>query len=254
MRNTNLMLVHDSSAPPLTPDQLADHDGEPRIRDLVLADRLGFAKPAKIRELIDRNRTELQGYGEVRSTAERTGISAIVALNYCAPIIPTAGKIRPEEISSALNGNRGRGRPGKEYWLNEGQALVLCALSRTPQAAAIRKQVIEVFLAYRAGRLGTPQLAAPASVGVEQLAAMSATVEALKDEIAGIHAAVTHQAINRQALREVYSTMRTLRETLKGGASIGEIRRELSRIGRTQESDAIRADIRELRDQVVTRS
>ncbi|WP_454016984.1 hypothetical protein [Azospirillum sp. Marseille-Q6669] len=44
-------------------------------------------------------------------------------------------------------------RPGKAYYLNEGQALVICALSRTPQAALVRRQIIEVFLAYRRGVL-----------------------------------------------------------------------------------------------------
>ncbi|WP_085090269.1 hypothetical protein [Azospirillum oryzae] len=39
------------------------------------------------------------------------------------------------------------------YWLNEGQVLVICMLSRTPQAAQVRKEVIEVFMAYRRGLL-----------------------------------------------------------------------------------------------------
>lgn len=93
---------------------------EPRIRDLTIAERLGFADKHDVRRLVTRNKTELETYGEI--------VSGTV----------------PETSS------RG-GRPGKSYYLNEGQCLVLCALSRTPQAAAVRKAIIEVFMAHRRG-------------------------------------------------------------------------------------------------------
>jgi hypothetical protein len=44
------------------------------------------------------------------------------------------------------------GRPGKAYYLNEGQALVICALSRTPKAVEVRKLIIDVFMAWRQGK------------------------------------------------------------------------------------------------------
>lgn len=43
----------------------------------------------------------------------------------------------------------GRGRPTNEYWLNEGQALVISTLSNAPNAAAVRKQIIESHMTLR---------------------------------------------------------------------------------------------------------
>ncbi|MGA1831631.1 hypothetical protein [Rhizobium wenxiniae] len=96
-------------------------EDEPRIRDTDLAERLGFAAPRQVRELIERNRDELEAYG---SLSYRT---------------TNPGKLG--------------GRPGKAYYLNEGQALVICALSRTHKAAQVRKMLIDVFMAYRQGKL-----------------------------------------------------------------------------------------------------
>lgn len=97
---------------------------EPRIADLALAERLGFSHKPEIRRLIERNREELEMHGQVCVTATQTP-------KHAAP--------------------KG-GRPGKTYMLNEGQALVICALSRTPEAARVRKLVIDVFMAWRQGR------------------------------------------------------------------------------------------------------
>ncbi len=97
---------------------------EPRVRDLLIAERLGLADPHKIRPFIEANRPELETYGEVSARRAET---------------------------SALGG-----RPGTEYWLNEGQALVICALSRTPKAAAVRKALIDVYLEYRNGGKKVP--------------------------------------------------------------------------------------------------
>lgn len=38
-------------------------DGEPRVRDIELAERLGFDRPRVIRELIDRNIKEIEALG-----------------------------------------------------------------------------------------------------------------------------------------------------------------------------------------------
>ena len=142
----NLALVHDTSAPPLTPNNISDQGGEPRVRDVDLAERLGFDNPLMIRKLIERNAGELRTYG---------AISATVSEN---------------------KDPKGRGRPGKVSWLNEGQCLLLCALSRTPRAAAVRKQVIDVFIAYRAGHL-VP--AAPVAPSIESVAAQPVAWKAL---------------------------------------------------------------------------
>jgi predicted ArsR family transcriptional regulator len=91
---------------------LEEHDGQPRTRDLDLAERLKIVRPYEIRRTIERHREELEMHGEI--------------------------------IVCRTNNNGGPGRPGKAYWLNEGQALVLCAFSRTAKAAQLRKQLVDV--------------------------------------------------------------------------------------------------------------
>ena len=95
-----------------------DFDDEPRVQDLVLAKALGFARPRNIRDLIERNKLELETYG---SLAVRRGAY--------------------------------RGQALTEYWLNEGQALLICMFSRSKKAAQIRKLLIEIFMAFRRGQL-----------------------------------------------------------------------------------------------------
>lgn len=89
---------------------------EPRIRDLTIAERLGMIDLHSIRRMIETNRAELESYGVISD--------------------------QQSEITGA-------GRPGTEYWLNEAQALLLCTFSRTAQAAAVRKALIDVYMAYR---------------------------------------------------------------------------------------------------------
>jgi hypothetical protein len=97
------------------------------ILDVELASRLGMMKIRNIRSVIAENRDELELHGDLSCRATNS-------------------------IRAASTGER-RGRPGKAYYLNEGQALVLCALSRTPIAAQIRKALIDVFMAYRTGKI-----------------------------------------------------------------------------------------------------
>ena len=96
---------------------------EPRIHDLRVAERLGMSRPRDIRQLIVRNQAELETYGELARC--RTA--------------PISGKGRVQEVN--------------EYWLNEAQTLLICMLSRTPAAAAIRKEVIDLYMAYRRDQL-----------------------------------------------------------------------------------------------------
>ena len=110
---------------------LTEFGDEPRIQDLVLGERLGFDRPRKIRDIIARNRVELEVYGEL---PQKSGIRAVS---------PHSGA----KGASAVNG-----RTGSAYYLNEGQALVICALSRTEKAAQIRKLIIDVFMAWRRGK------------------------------------------------------------------------------------------------------
>lgn len=89
-------------------------DSEPRVQDIVLGERLGFARPRKVREIIERNLPELKAYG---SSAPRRGAY--------------------------------RGTSFVEYHLNEPQALLICMFSNTAKAAEVRRQLITVFMEYR---------------------------------------------------------------------------------------------------------
>lgn len=104
-------------------------DDDPRILDLRVAERLGFDRPRKIRDLIERNRAELETYGTLapRRGAQRRANGAT------------------HEVT--------------EYRLNEPQVLLVCMLSRTPAAAAVRQEVIEVFMAWRRDVLDPAKLA-----------------------------------------------------------------------------------------------
>jgi anti-repressor protein len=105
--------------PVLSIADLSDIDGEPRIRDLRLAEILGYEHPLNIRRLISRNEAKLLKYG-VLSTVERT------------------------------SGPMG-GAPTKEYHLNQGQAIRIVTLSETDKADDATKQVIDIFIAYQRG-------------------------------------------------------------------------------------------------------
>jgi len=97
------------------------HFDEPRILDTRLGEVLGMVRPTNIRQLIERNRDELSRYGEV-----------------CITVMQTSEK---------------GGRPSNAYWLTEGQALCLSALSDAPNAPDARYMLIEVYMAYRRGQL-----------------------------------------------------------------------------------------------------
>jgi hypothetical protein len=101
---------------------IMEMEGEPRARDLDIAERLGFERPRDIRKLIERNVAELQRYG------------------VCATMAQTYGA-----------GTRG-GRPTEEFWLNEPQALLIAMRSDAKLAPAVREMLIRVFMAWRQGR------------------------------------------------------------------------------------------------------
>ncbi len=95
-------------------------DGEPRIRDIDAATRLGYAEPRMVRKLIKRiwpeNKTPY-----VRATVERT-------------LMPRGGT---REVSV------------KEFWLTEAELLKLIARSETPVAESILDEMIAVYMAVR---------------------------------------------------------------------------------------------------------
>jgi len=92
---------------------------EPRVRDVDIAERLGLKESRAVRKLIDRNREELEGYGPVvqRDTVSR---------------YESKPGIEQERLV-------------EEFWLNEGQALCLGAMSRAPNAPEVRRQLITVY-------------------------------------------------------------------------------------------------------------
>jgi hypothetical protein len=97
-------------------------DGEPRVLDTELATKLGMDRPTNIRQVIDRNRDEIEGFGPLHSA------NALV------------------EIGS------GARRSVSAYYLNEEQALLVSILSRAPNAPAVRAGLIRAFVAFRRGQ------------------------------------------------------------------------------------------------------
>lgn len=92
---------------------------EPRIRDLRLADALGFVRGADIRKLIRRHLGTLRSFGEVCAIWRKPSAQG--------------------------------GRPGTDYWLNKRQALFITAKSDTERAALVTVEMVEVFDAHLAG-------------------------------------------------------------------------------------------------------
>lgn len=101
---------------------LTEIDGEPRARDVEIAERLGLERPRKLRELIERNRVEFESFGLLMQAEASTHNGTR----------PTAGRV---------------------FWLNEEQALLAASLSKAPNAPAVRAMLIRTFVAWRRGHL-----------------------------------------------------------------------------------------------------
>jgi len=98
---------------------VAEVNGEPTVKDTDLAERLGYSRPTTIRELIKRMIDNGQfGLSVPCGEVESTG-----------------------------------GRPAYAFHLNEKQSLKVIAKSETETADRIMDEVIDVFLAYRSGKL-----------------------------------------------------------------------------------------------------
>ena len=149
-------------------------EGEPRIRDVALGARLGFAKPASIRDLIKRHKAALEQMGvlpTVRKTPENNGLG---------------------------------GAPATEFYLNRKQAVFITAKSETPTATEITIEVIEKFDAYERGRVRAPALVSddPIIATMQQLIAVRETqldhqkrIEALEQKALYLPAPATHFTI-----------------------------------------------------------
>ena len=135
-------------------------DGEPKARDLDIAVKLGYERPRKIRDLIERWAQDL-GPLDMRPTVGRI-------------------KLRPGVTRPAT---------GEEAWLTEAQALFIAAKSDTPAAANVLREIIHVFMLARKGLLpaagaDTQTVELLARV-VDSLATMQARIEALEARPAG---------------------------------------------------------------------
>lgn len=107
----------------LTIADLTPMAGEPRVRDARLSEVLGYDRPSRVRDLIGRRRDEILDHGTL-----------------------------PQVAAVIVAGNGAR-MDVEEYHLNEAQALLVCMFARTEKAAIVRKQVIDVFLAWRRGEI-----------------------------------------------------------------------------------------------------
>ncbi len=102
---------------------IRDFDGEPRMRDLQIAEALEFEHPRRIRSLIQRHMETLCGFADI--------------------------------VAQRVTVNHG-GSPHEEYWLTEHQALFLCTRSEARGAVALTRQMVMVFAAWRRGHVAAP--------------------------------------------------------------------------------------------------
>lgn len=93
-------------------------NGEPRVYDLHLAERLGFDRPRDIRKIIKRNEAKLLTFGG------------------CAT------------VARVVEGNE-----TAEFYLNQKQALFICMKSETDRAFDVQADIIRVYDAYLNGDL-----------------------------------------------------------------------------------------------------
>jgi len=119
-------------------------DGEPRVRDLELAEHLGYERPRGIRDLITRLvREQKLSDSDVRRTVRRTRIGVTE-------------------------------RDVEEFWLTEAQALKVVAKSETARADAILDELIRVFVAVRRGEILNSARFADMATRIERIESMIA--------------------------------------------------------------------------------
>jgi len=150
-------------APITVADLNPKHDGDPRIQDLRLAERLEFERARNIRHTIKANLKELKAFGEVPLIRQR-------------------------------NPSRKGGGAVQAYWLNRKQALFIIAKSNTERAALILMEMVEVFDHYLEGetvhvarhtkRPPSPGKAKPAEGPAPSMAGFTAQAQAEADPTA----------------------------------------------------------------------
>jgi len=91
-------------------------NGEPRVHDLILAEKLGFERPTKIRDMIKRNADKLRAFGPLPA------------------------------VERVINGGNAR-----EFYLNQKQSIFICMKSETEKAFDVQADIVRVFDAYLSG-------------------------------------------------------------------------------------------------------
>ncbi len=106
----------------ITTSDIIIKNDTPRITDRALARGLGYKSTKQLRQSIERNRLELEQYGEI---------------------------IIQEVVSPQIEAKPLGGRPNQEYLLTEQQALTIACFAKTANAALLRAQMVAAFLAIR---------------------------------------------------------------------------------------------------------
>lgn len=113
------MLSNTSSSP----FAITTLNGEPRVYDLQIAERLGFSRPGDIRKLIKRYEEKLNSFNHIATVAR------------CIEV-----------------GN-GAKREIHEYYLDQKQSIFVCMKSETDRAFDVQVEIVRVFDAYLNGDL-----------------------------------------------------------------------------------------------------
>ena len=102
----------------LTRQDLTVIEGEARVSSRRLGQALGFARLTNFHRLVRQHLDELADLGGLSLFKEQKS---------------------------------GRGRPGEVYFLNEHQSIAVSMWAETPAARSIRREIIDLFVAYRRG-------------------------------------------------------------------------------------------------------
>lgn len=155
----------------LSRDQLSVIEGDARIADTHVQNALGYGRINDLHRIIRKHEAELETYGEML----------------------------------CQTGKASSGQNTLTYYLNEEQATLVCMFARTARAAEARRQIVEVFTAWRRG---TIEVQVPRADQVDRLEALIARMQELvggleRDAIAPQTIPLIHQARHLEALNAV---------------------------------------------------
>jgi len=151
-------------------------NGEPTVKDIDLAERLGYSRPRAIRQLIER-------MAEKGQFGNATPCGEVEVVN---------------------------GKTVNVFHLNEKQALKVISKSETKKADAIMDEMIDVFVAYRNGKL-QPQLT-PQAFTMKAIAEMANSFQGIetqllevKDDVQELRATSTLDYAQQQKVQKAIS-------------------------------------------------